>query len=136
MSYGLGQGYSASRLRNEICNFVRNNPNLLICDTPLKDWVRWDSNSSVDDYCRRMSRGGWGGGIEMAALSQMKQVNVHVYERSGVGFKRISAFDFHPNAEHRPIIRVLYQGGVHYGIPYSFLFVTFLSRTLLDALSV
>lgn len=121
MSYGLGGGYSAGRLRAEICNFINANPNLMISETPLKDWVRWDSGSSVSDYCRRMSRGGWGGGIEMAAVSQMKQVNVHVYERSGVGFKRISAFDYPTNPESKPIVRVLYCGGVHYGIFLNFI---------------
>lgn len=115
LSFGLGGGYSASRLRNEICGFIQANPQLLISETPLKEWVKWDSGSSVSDYIRKMSRGSWGGGIEMACLSQMKQVNVHVYERSGVGFKRISAFDVPVNTESRPIIRVLYCGGVHYG---------------------
>lgn len=57
------------------------------------------------------------GGIEMAALSQMKQVNVHVYERRGNGYKRISAFDYHVSPEKRQTIRVIYQGGVHYGKP-------------------
>jgi hypothetical protein len=115
LSYGLGSGYSATRLRQDICSFIAANPSLLISETPLKDWVKWDSGSSVQDYCRRMSAGSWGGGIEMACLSQMKQVNVHVYERSGMGYKRISAFDYPINTECKPIIRVLYCGGVHYG---------------------
>lgn len=115
MSYGLGQGYNASRLRSEICTFIANNPNLSISETPLKDWIKWDSGTSVVDYSRKMRGGSWGGGIEMACVSQMKQVNVHVYERSGSGFKRISAFDFPVNNESRPVIRVLYCGGVHYG---------------------
>lgn len=119
LSYGLGGGYSATRLRSEICSFIQANPQLLISETPLKDWVKWDSGTSVSDYIRKMSRGSWGGGIEMACLSQMKQVNVHVYERSGMGFKRISAFDVPVNTESRPIIRVLYCGGVHYGKYYS-----------------
>ena len=29
------------------------------------------------------SSGAWGGGIEMAALSKLRGVNVHVYERTG-----------------------------------------------------
>lgn len=115
MSYGLGGGYSATRLRSEICSFIQANPNLLISETPLKDWVKWDSGSSVTEYSRKMSRGSWGGGIEMACLSQMKQVNVHVYERSGIGYKRISAFDCAKDAESRPVIKVLYCGGIHYG---------------------
>ncbi len=115
MSYSLGQSYNANRLRSEICQFINHNPNLLISETPLKDWVKWDTGSGVADYVRKMSRGSWGGGIEMACLSQMKQVNVHVYERVSSGYKRISAFDCAPDPKSRPVIRVLYCGGVHYG---------------------
>jgi hypothetical protein len=45
----------------------------------------------------------------------MKDCNVHVYERSGVGLKRISAFDHPVSPETKPVVRVLYCGGVHYG---------------------
>eukprot|EP01036_Dinobryon_divergens_P028311 gene28311-37242_t len=114
MSYGLGSGINASRLRSEICTFIQNNPELKISDTPLKDWVRWDSGSSVSEYARTMSRGSWGGGIEMACLSQLKGCNVHVYERSALGFKRISAFDHPDNPQSKPVVRVLYCGGIHY----------------------
>ena len=42
-----------------------------------------------------MAVSGWGGGIEMAACSHLKRVNVHVYERSTYGtYKRISCFDY------------------------------------------
>jgi hypothetical protein len=115
MSYGLQDGSSASSLRSSICEFIRKNPSLKISDTPLSDWVKWDSRSSVGEYASRMSRGAWGGGIEMASLSVMKKVNVHVYEKTAGGFKRISAFDYSDNPQSRPIIRVLYCGGVHYG---------------------
>jgi hypothetical protein len=83
-----------------------------------------------------------GGGIEMAAVSQMKQVNVHVYERHGSGFKRISAFDYPANAESKPIIRVLYGGGVHYGkssvlsLFMDYVCLTSCFSRFLDALSV
>ena len=51
----------------------------------------------------------------MACASQLKGCNIHVYERARDGFKRISAFD-HPHSPHtKPVIRVLYGGGVHYG---------------------
>ena len=53
----------------------------------------------------------WGGGIEMAALTQMRKVNVHFYEKCSEGYKRISAFEA-PNA--RKTISVLYQGRMHY----------------------
>mmetsp|Transcript_16718 Transcript_16718/g.25113 ORF Transcript_16718/g.25113 Transcript_16718/m.25113 type:complete len:261 (+) Transcript_16718:42-824(+) len=114
MSYGLRDGSSASSLRREVCTFIKRNPNMEIADTPLSDWIHWDSGESVGSYTRRMSMGAWGGGIEMAAVSLMRGVNIHVYERSGLGFTRISAFD-HPNSpETRQTIRVLYCGGVHY----------------------
>jgi len=114
LSYGLRDGSGANSLRSDICQFIERNPDLEISETPLKDWVRWDSGVSVGDYARRMSRGAWGGGIEMATVSKLKRVNVHVYERCSSGFKRISAFD-HPDApESRKTVRVLYCGGVHY----------------------
>lgn len=113
LNYGLGEGGSAGSLRREIACFVEKNPNLKIAGDELQDWVKWDSNSSVSAYARRMATGGWGGGIEMAACSRLKSVNVHVYEsrRSDAGFKRISCFDC---PEARKTIHVLYQGGVHY----------------------
>ena len=59
----------------------------------------------------QMATGGWGGGIEMAAASHLKQVNLYVYERCSLGFKRISCFEV-PGAKQT--VRVVYQGGVHY----------------------
>jgi hypothetical protein len=53
--------------------------------------------------------------VGVRRASQMKDVNVHVYERSGLGLKRISAFDHPVCPESKPIVRVLYCGGVHYG---------------------
>jgi hypothetical protein len=61
-----------------------------------------------------MSGGAWGGGIEMAVTSHIKQVNIHVYERVAGGYKRISAFDYPDWPERKKIVRVLYGGGVHY----------------------
>ena len=69
MSYGLPVKSNAARLRAEICQFIQNNPHLKISDTPLQDWVKWDANSTVGEYARKMSRGSWGGGIEMACFS-------------------------------------------------------------------
>mgnify|MGYP003385727017 CR=1 FL=1 len=61
MAYGLGLGLgSANSLRAEICQFIVANPGMKISDTPISDWVRWDSGTSVGDYAKRMSRGAWG----------------------------------------------------------------------------
>ena len=64
-----------------------------------------------------MAQGGvWGGGIEMAAVSHMKRVNVFVYQQGGGGFKRISSFEAPPSGggDKPRTVRVLYGGGVHY----------------------
>jgi len=110
LNHGLGSGSSAQALRREIAGFLQRNPSLEISGDTLEEWVRWDANSSVNEYARRMAVGGWGGGIEMAACSLLKNVNVHVYENSGrsLEFKRISCFDA-PNAKQT--VHVLYQGG-------------------------
>jgi len=119
LNYGLNQGglgsSSAQSLRREIASFLQQNPSLTIAGDTIEEWVRWDASSSVESYSRRMAMSGWGGGIEMAACSLLKNVNVHVYENAmrscGGEFKRISCFDS-PNAART--IHVLYQGGVHY----------------------
>mgnify|MGYP003695019425 CR=1 FL=1 len=117
LAYGISGGTAsrgaASSLRREICQYMASNADLVIADSPLRDWIKWESNISVRAYARRMSRGGWGGAIEMAACSHLKNINVHVYERAGRrgGFKRISCFD-RPGS-HRTV-HILYGGRVHY----------------------
>lgn len=97
---------------------------MLIADSPLADWVKWDTGSTVAAYAKKMSSSAWGGGIEMAAVSKMKGVNVHVYEAYRDGFRRISAFDHETQPETRPVVRVLYGGGVHYGEFCDYLFTS------------
>ena len=114
LAYGLGGGYRARALRRQIANFIRQNPDLDIADSPLRDWIKWESNTSVSTYASRMAVGGWGGGIEMAACSRLISCNIHVYEKGGYfssGFKRISCFDM-PGATKT--VHILYGGRVHY----------------------
>jgi len=114
LNHGLQQGGSAQSLRRELAGFLQQSPKMEIAGDTIEEWIRWDSSSTVADYARRMAMSGWGGGIEMAACSLLKNVNVHVYENArGAGneFKRISCFDC-PNASKT--IHVIYQGGVHY----------------------
>ena len=122
LAHGLGaRGCSASVLRRELAAWVAAHGDERIADTPLSDWVRWDSGLSCGDYAVRMAVSGWGGGVEMAAFARLKRTNVHVYERrTGLlpGFKRISCFDA-PAAPDAPLaktVHVLYGGGVHYDL--------------------
>ena len=110
LSYGLREG-NASGLRRELMQFIRKHPDLEIAGDPLRDWIRWDALVSVQKYADKMSRGGWGGGIEMAAFSELKGCNVEVYEQCSAGFKRISLFEKSGAAR---TVRVCYRGGVHY----------------------
>lgn len=110
LAYGM-RGTSASALRRSIAGFIGKNGAMMIADSPLSDWVKWESNSSCGSYARRMARGGWGGAIEMAACSRLKSINVHVYERSRGGFKRISCFNVSGASK---TVHVLYGGRVHY----------------------
>ena len=110
LSYGLREG-NASGLRRELMSFIRKHPDLEIAGDPLRDWIRWDALVSVQKYADKMSRGGWGGGIEMAAFSELKGCNVEVYEQCSAGFKRISLFE---KGGATRTVRVCYRGGVHY----------------------
>lgn len=104
---------SAAQLRGELMQFIQANSHLEIAGDTLEEWVRWDSNTSVSTYTRRMAKGGWGGGIEMAACALLKKVNVHVYERRFLGgYRRISCFDC--PEQNSSSIHVLYQGAMHY----------------------
>jgi hypothetical protein len=115
LSYGLRDNSSASSLRSTIASFIIKNPQFEISETPLSDWVRWDTAMSASQYAQSISGGGWGGGIEMAIVSWLKNVNIHVYERLGGGFKRISAFDHPVEPGKKKVVRILYGGRNHYG---------------------
>lgn len=112
----------ASQLRSLLMDWLVEHEDTKIADTPVRDWVKWDSGCSVSSYAKRMRHVGWGGGIEMAAFSHKFSIAVHVYEQlrkdgasaslsSRFQFKRISRFE---PKQHARIITLLYRGGVHY----------------------
>ena len=121
--YGLGVHTPSGgmRLRHELADWIGSHGDETISDTPLREWVRWDSGCSLAEYAQRMRSGGsWGGAIEMAACARAKGVNIHVYERQlgGLaGFKRIASFTPADGPQRPGTVRevhVLYAGGVHY----------------------
>lgn len=119
LAFGLGEGASASSLRREIAMFIMKNPSLEIADTPLRQWVAWDSSMPVPIYAASMAVGGWGGGIEMAACARLKGVDIRVYAASGGAWRLISEFlgrsdsETEQNQAKRTVL-VAYQGGIHY----------------------
>ncbi|KAH8072710.1 hypothetical protein JL721_3355 [Aureococcus anophagefferens] len=62
LAYGLrlqNRHGDARQLRRELMDWLSRNPDASIADTPVGDWVKWDSNCSVDDYTARMRGAGW-----------------------------------------------------------------------------
>mmetsp|Transcript_28562 Transcript_28562/g.50856 ORF Transcript_28562/g.50856 Transcript_28562/m.50856 type:complete len:621 (-) Transcript_28562:46-1908(-) len=120
LSFGLksiginGYDNSAMSLRRAIANFIHRNASLEIAGDTIEEWVKWDSESSVKSYASRMSVSGWGGGIEMAACSRLKGVNIHVYQHKRGEYHRISCFDAPNASRHTKTIHILYVGGMHY----------------------
>lgn len=102
-------------VRQRIANFIAQRPDCEITGTPLRDWIDWDSLSSVSGYVSRLASGGlWGGAIEMASCAKIYGVDIGVYEEdynSGV-FHRIS--DFLADGNPRGAVCVLYSGRSHY----------------------
>ena len=116
LSHGLRDGSTAMSLRRQIGSFMQAHPELLISDSPLREWVRWDSGTSMQAYVRKIMHGNaWGGGIEMAVFAIMKRVSVHVYQTTWDGaFLRISRFPAPGGGDNNRVVRVLYRGGVHF----------------------
>ena len=112
---------AAPALRGKLMDWLLDHEDDKIAETPVKDWVKWDSGCSVPAYAKKMRIHGWGGGIEMAAFAHLFNVEVHVYEKQGkkvhdYPYKRISRFAREPTTkdDSTDVVNVLYCGGVHY----------------------
>jgi hypothetical protein len=102
-------------IRQQVANFLAQNPDREIAGNSLRSWVDWDSRTTVNNYSSRLTSGGfWGGAIEMAACAQLYGVDIAVYEEEyfGGGFRRIS--DFLADSRPRGYVAVLYLGRMHY----------------------
>ena len=92
IAYGL-PSCDATKLRAEVADYIAGNPEAMISDNPLKDWVLWDSGTDVKSYAKTMRTGSrWGGAVEIAVCALLKHVAVHVYEKGSKGFVHISTF--------------------------------------------
>ena len=57
LAHGLKDGCNAHALRRQTAAFIESHPGMEISDSPLRDWVMWDSGASVGAYSRRMMSG-------------------------------------------------------------------------------
>lgn len=96
IAYGLGDDTSAETLRKQIVAFIVAKPSLNIANTTIKEWIGMTSGKSPGEYTRELTyKGTWGGALELAIAARIKGVNIHVYERCGGKFRRITAFGEH-----------------------------------------
>eukprot|EP00927_Polykrikos_kofoidii_P074817 TRINITY_DN70856_c0_g1_i1.p1 TRINITY_DN70856_c0_g1~~TRINITY_DN70856_c0_g1_i1.p1 ORF type:complete len:288 (+),score=45.49 TRINITY_DN70856_c0_g1_i1:183-1046(+) len=116
LAYGLGGNTSAVQLRQEIADFIEEQPETVVGGSALKDWIMWESGEQAADYatCLR-SAGEWGGAIEMSVCSLLRQACIHVYfEADGGDFQLMCSFNEVAGPPQAVlIVRTLYRPG-HY----------------------
>jgi hypothetical protein len=56
MAHGLNDGTRGPELRQQIAGFIKTNPDFKVGDTKIKEWVKWDAGTSVNDYADKMVR--------------------------------------------------------------------------------
>lgn len=100
---------SSQELRDLTVQFLRV-PNQTLQGEPVSTWV-----NNVDEYTAKMSRQGtWGGGIEIAVISNMFHRKIHVYKENGKSGDLIA--EFIPKEYHNLDLYVLFCGNNHYKI--------------------
>ena len=110
LAYGIGN-ISYNQLKKKIINWIKNNKNNNISGIPLKNWIMWETNLNIENYCNRLENGMWGGAIEILICSQIENINIYVFEKKNKFFNNISSFEVeHPHKK----IALLYYGRVHY----------------------
>jgi hypothetical protein len=67
-------------LRNQICNYIARNPQL-IEGVNSDDIVQWESGLNLDRYVFEMRKSStWGGAIELKAFADLFGISVHVVD--------------------------------------------------------
>lgn len=113
LSCCLADGSDARSLRKEIVDYITSNPKTAIASLNLEDWVMFDCGETVETYAAQLSEGAWGGAIEIEVFVRLKELSVHVYEKSHRGYKRICTFG---TDEMAGTVNLLYQGRKHYDV--------------------
>ena len=127
LSYGLS-GHSSDQqvsraLRMDIVHFIREHPEHKIGEFTIADWISLDSKNSdepmsVDAYAQWLSKGSsWGGALEIAVCSILKDVNIHVWQRvQGGGYRRMPGVPSASSTDRT--IHICFKGGIHNGKQY------------------
>ena len=114
-------GLSGFELREDICNFLRDNGNVLVSLTPdvvvsISEALAMDGSSCEAYYLKMMNRAEWGGSFEIAILAEMYSIGVSVYERTPTfgRFHSVGSFRCCGFSEGFHMMHILYTGNCHY----------------------
>lgn len=107
---------SATKLRQDICDFIEQHPDSILGGKSLRDWVLWESGQSYLEYVSSMrTLSEWGGPLEIAVCSHMMKATIHVYQEVPEGgFQRLVAFEIEGEASCKSV-NLAFQPG-HYDV--------------------
>ena len=108
----------AGTLRRKIADVIRNQPELTVAGSSVREWVRGDSGLAVEEYAARITGGAWGGGVELAVHAHVERVAVRVFSPAGNQGKARLIATFGPGGgeQDRGSVSLLYRGGAHYDV--------------------
>lgn len=104
---------SATEIRQRLSQYIKQNPDVKLNDTCLKDWIMWGDGMTTDQYAQRtISSGTWGGAMELTLISHIYRVNISVLRPTKDCYVLVSDIDF-PNADRLDRMYLQWTGG-HY----------------------
>jgi hypothetical protein len=73
-----------------VVKYIEQNPDALLHDQSLKNWIAWDQGGTPEMYARKLKNGQWGGALETTILASMFRVPIFIYEPKGNLCVRVS----------------------------------------------
>ena len=103
---------TSNDLRKMTCDYMENNQDKELANTSIKKWIEFTATSegydNIDDYIIAMRKPSqWGGGLELAIISKMLNINIRVVK----GGKTVSKFK---NSNNPKLKIYLKYTGSHY----------------------
>ena len=112
---------SGCELRENICNFLRDNGEVLVSLTPdivrtISEALLMDGSSCEAYYRKMLNKEEWGGSFEIAILAEMFSIGVSIYERmlNGVFYRLLGTYGCRGFDVGHHMINILYSGNCHY----------------------
>jgi hypothetical protein len=114
LSYKL-KDYSNYYIETEVLNFIENNPNYLIHDTPLYQWIDYDTGLNMKKYIKQLKNTTlYPGPIEIQIFCKLFQKNVHIYETKEGKIKNTHSIYNNQNNKSKNDNLTIYYSPLHY----------------------